>query len=52
LRPRLRQQWRRAVAQRRAELDQFFAAHAIRPFYIQGAFDGDALSRYFFEADA
>jgi uncharacterized protein (DUF58 family) len=52
LRPRLRQQWRRAVEQRRAELDQFFAAHAIRPFYIQGAFDGDALSRYFFEADA
>jgi hypothetical protein len=52
LRPRLRQQWRRAVAQRRAELDAFFATHAIRPFYVEGAFDGDALSRYFFEADA
>jgi hypothetical protein len=51
LRPRLRQQWRRAVAQRRAELNTFFATHAIRPFYVEGAFDGDALSRYFFEAD-
>jgi hypothetical protein len=52
LRPRVRQQWRRAVAVRRTELDSFFAAHAIRPFYVEGAFDGDALSRYFFEADA
>ncbi len=52
LRPRLRQRWRQAVAQRRAELDTFFATHAIRPFYVEGAFDGDALSRYFFEADA
>lgn len=52
LRPRLRQQWRQAVAQRRSELDSLFAAHAIRPFYVQGAFDGDALSRYFFEVDA
>jgi hypothetical protein len=51
LRPRLRQQWRRAVAQRRAELNAFFATHAIRPFYVEGAFDGDALSRYFFEAE-
>jgi hypothetical protein len=51
LRPRLRQQWRQAVAQRRAELDAFFATHAIRPFYVEGAFDGDALSRYFLEAD-
>jgi hypothetical protein len=51
LRPRLRQQWRQAVAQRRAELNAFFATHAIRPFYVEGAFDGDALSRYFFEAD-
>jgi hypothetical protein len=51
LRPRLRQQWRQAVAQRRTELDAFFATHAIRPFYVEGAFDGDALSRYFFEAD-
>jgi uncharacterized protein (DUF58 family) len=51
LRPRLREEWRRGVEQRRTEIDGFFAAHAIRPFYMEGAFDADALSRYFFEAD-
>jgi hypothetical protein len=51
LRPKLRKDWNRAVEQRRAEIDSFFAAHAIRPFYVEGAFDADALSRYFFEAD-
>ena len=51
LRPRLRQEWRRSVEQRRAEIDSYFAAHATRPFYVEGAFDADALSRYFFEAD-
>ena len=51
LRPRLRQEWRRSVEKRRAEIDSYFAAHAIRPFYVEGAFDADALSRYFFEAD-
>jgi uncharacterized protein (DUF58 family) len=51
LRPRLREEWRRGVEQRRAEIDGFFAAHAIRPFYMEGTFDADALSRYFFEAD-
>ena len=51
LRPRLREEWRRGVEQRRAVIDSFFAAHAIRPFYMEGAFDADALSRYFFEAE-
>jgi hypothetical protein len=51
LRPRLREEWRRGVEQRRAEIDGFFGARAIRPFYMEGAFDADALSRYFFEAD-
>ena len=51
LRPRLRQEWRRSVEQRRAEIDSYFTAHAIRPFYVEGAFDADALSRHFFEAD-
>jgi hypothetical protein len=51
LRPRLRQAWRQAVARRRAEIDSFFAAHSIRSFYVEGAFNADALSRYFFEAD-
>jgi hypothetical protein len=50
LRPKLRDQWRDAVAQRRMALDQLFAARAIRPFYTGGAFDGEAMSRYFFEA--
>jgi hypothetical protein len=51
LRPRLRQEWRQGVARRRAEIDTFFAAHSIRPFYMEGAFNADAISRYFFEAD-
>jgi hypothetical protein len=41
-----------AVAQRRAELDRAFIARGIRPFYMGGAFDGEALSQYFFEATA
>jgi hypothetical protein len=52
VRPRLREEWRRAVVQRRAEIDSFFAGHGIRPFYIEGELDTEALSRYFFEADA
>ena len=52
LRPTLRQQWRDAVAHRRIEIVNYFAARAIRPFFIEGAFDADALSRYFFEGDA
>lgn len=52
VRPKLRMQWRQAVAQRRAQLDRLFAARAIRPFYVSGAFDGEAMSRYFFEAAA
>lgn len=51
VRPKLRQDWRRAVAQRRTEINSFFASRSLRPFYIEGAFDADALSRYFFEAD-
>jgi hypothetical protein len=51
LRPRLRQEWRQRVERRRAEIDSFFATHAIRPFYVERSFDADALSRYFFEAD-
>ncbi len=51
VRPRLREQWRQAVAERRAEISSFLAAHNLRPFYMEGEFDADALSRYFFEAD-
>jgi uncharacterized protein (DUF58 family) len=52
MRPTLRLQWREAVARRRMELDGFFAARSLRPFYVTGAFDGEAMSRYFFEASA
>jgi len=52
LRPKLRDQWRAAVTQRRAKLDELFSAQAIRPFYVNGAFDVEAMSHYFFEAAA
>jgi hypothetical protein len=52
LRPRLRAQWRAAVADRRAALETLFAARDLRPFFIQGAFDAEAMSDYFFEATA
>jgi hypothetical protein len=49
LRPSLRARWRERVAARRAELDGVFARHGRRPFRMTGAFDADALSRYFLE---
>ena len=52
VRPKLRQDWRQAVARRRSEINGLFAARGVRPFYIEGAFDADALSRYFFEFEA
>lgn len=52
LRPKLRSQWRDAVAGRRSQLDGLFAARAIRPFYIVGAFDAEAMSQYFLESFA
>jgi uncharacterized protein (DUF58 family) len=50
LRPALRERWRSAVERRRAELNAVFSARAIRPFYVSGRFEGEALSQYFFEA--
>jgi uncharacterized protein (DUF58 family) len=52
MRPGLRAQWREAVARRRENLEHVFAAHGLRPFYVLGAFDGEALTRYFLEAAA
>ena len=52
LRPKLRSQWRDAVVRRRTELDGLFAARAMRPFYVLGAFDAQAMSQYFLEAGA
>jgi uncharacterized protein (DUF58 family) len=52
LRPATRARWHEAVERRRAELNTLFTARGIRPFYISGEFDGEALSHYFFEATA
>jgi uncharacterized protein (DUF58 family) len=52
LRPRMRARWQQAVERRREELNSLFSARGIRPFYISGEFDGEALSDYFFEATA
>jgi hypothetical protein len=52
VRGKMREHWRRAVAQRRTDLDRLFAAHAVRPFYVKGVFDAEALSEYFLEVDA
>ncbi len=49
---RVREQWRDAVAQRRRALDELFAKRAAKPFYLEGEFDPDALSRYFLERGA
>ena len=51
-RPKLRDQWRDSVANRRRVLDQFFARWAMRTFYLTEPFDCDAMSQYFFEATA
>lgn len=50
MRPKLRERWIDAIAQRRAELAARFARRNIRPFYMYGEFDGEAMSRYFLEA--
>jgi hypothetical protein len=52
LRPSMRTRWNEAVERRRAELNALFTARGIRPFYITGEFDNEALSQYFFEATA
>lgn len=51
LRPALRARWREAVGQRRAALDRLFGAHGLRPFYLQGAFDAQALSNHLCEVE-
>lgn len=52
LRPSMRVRWQQAVARRRGELNALFTARGIRPFYMSGEFDNEALSHYFFEATA
>jgi hypothetical protein len=52
LRPSLRAKWAERVANRRRELEEVFAKHRCRPFYLSGAFDHEAMSRYFIEETA
>ena len=49
LRDGIRARWLDGVARRRAELAGLFGARGIRPFYVEGAFDPEAMSRYFLE---
>jgi len=52
LRPKLRNQWREAVSQRREALRDYFRHRGLRAFFVTGGFDADAMSEYFFEANA
>lgn len=52
LRGGIRQRWLEGVARRRAELAGLFGTRGIRPFYVEGAFDPEAMSRYFLETTA
>ncbi|HSW06554.1 DUF58 domain-containing protein [Aquabacterium sp.] len=52
LRETLRTQWRAAVTQRRAEIKALFGARGMLPFWIEAAFDAEALSRHFLDAVA
>ncbi len=52
LRPTLRTRWKDAVAARRAALDHLFGLHGLRPFYLQGSFDAQALTEHLCEGQA
>jgi hypothetical protein len=55
LRPTLREDWRGAVAARRAALHALFDARALPPFELidsEGRFDAEALTRHFMESVA
>ncbi len=52
MRPRMRERWRQATVERRSELTRFFSARGMRPFYVTGRFDSEAMSQYFFEVAA
>ncbi|MFM0201826.1 VWA domain-containing protein [Paraburkholderia fungorum] len=49
LRDGIRKRWLEGVARRRAELDGIFGSRGMPPFYVEGAFDPEAMSRYFLE---
>jgi uncharacterized protein (DUF58 family) len=49
---RTAQQWRDNVAKRRVELKKRFGRRGVHPFFVEGAFDAEALSRHFLETAA
>ena len=49
VRPALRARWHDAALARRARLDAIFADRGLRPFYLQGGFDAEALSSHLLE---
>jgi len=51
LRPALRRRWQAAFEERRRVLVRTFARHDLRPFFVAGAFDPDAMTAYFFGHD-
>ncbi len=46
-RPALRERWQRAHEARREALKQIFAARRLRPLFVEGGFDADAVTRHF-----
>jgi len=52
MRPRMREKWLESANARRTELNQLFASRGMRPFYVTGQFDSEAMSQYFFEVAA
>jgi uncharacterized protein (DUF58 family) len=52
MRPKLREKWLSAATQRRSDIEALFTSRGIRPFYLTGEFDSEAMSQYFFEVYA
>jgi uncharacterized protein (DUF58 family) len=46
-RPALRDRWQAAHQQRRADLEDLFASHSLKPLFVEGAFDADVVTRHF-----
>ena len=46
-RPALRDKWAAHHAERRAELLRLFRAQRLRPLFVEGAFDAEAVTRHF-----
>ncbi|MEE9320034.1 MAG: hypothetical protein V3U76_06270 [Granulosicoccus sp.] len=49
LRDTTRASWRSNVKRRRDQIESLFSARGLYPFYIEGHFDAEQLSQYFFE---